>query len=260
MISILCWSKDRACQLNALLRSLRTYIPSSVVVLYTYSNDAFKAGYDLVRSEHPFVTFIKENDFYEDTIYSIEGMKSDNICLTTDDTFIFNSVDDLSFIKKNLNNQSVFSFRLGYNTVIQDHITQTYQGPLIPDKIEKNYLFWNPSKYVNYCNYGYPHALDMHLYSTSYLLPILKEIRFKTTNELEGILQKYNNRIKTLFSPKESVAVNIPLNNISGLTGVNQYRMSMEEMNTEFLKGKRLFYQLGNVIVGCHQDIEFRML
>jgi len=259
MINILVWSKDRACQLNALLRSLRTYIPSSVVVLYTYSNDDFKAGYDVVRAEHPFVTFIKENDFYEDTIYSIEGMRSNNICLTTDDTFIFNSVNNLSFIKEKLSDSSVFSFRLGYNTVVQDHIQGYLQPPLIPDYVEKDLLFWNPAKYQGY-NYGYPHALDMHLYSTSYLLPILKEIRFKTTNELEGILQKYNSRIKTLFSPKESVAVNIPLNNISGLTEVNKRRMSMEEMNAEFLKGKRLYYQLGNVIVGCHQDIEFRML
>lgn len=81
MISILCWSKDRACQLNALLRSLKTYIPSSVVVLYTYSNDDFRCGYDVVRAEHPFVTFVKENDFYEDTIFSIEGMKKNTIIL-----------------------------------------------------------------------------------------------------------------------------------------------------------------------------------
>jgi hypothetical protein len=256
MINILVWSKDRACQLDTLLRSLRTYIPSNVVVLYTHSSDDFKAGYNVCKSNHPFVTFVKESDFYQDTINCIEEMRSDNICLTTDDTCIFKSVDDLSFIKKNLNNESVFSFRLGYNTVVQDHLSGTIQPPLIPEKTDKDLLFWNPSKY-KWSNYGYPHALDMHLYSTSYILPILKEIRFKTTNELEGILQKYNNRIKTIFSPKESVAVNIPLNNISGLTGVNRRSMNIEDINQEFLNGKRLRYVFDKPIIGCHQDVEF---
>jgi hypothetical protein len=248
---------NRAAQLNTLLRSLRTYIPSKVTVLYTYSSDDFKRGYDLCRLNHPFVSFIKEVDFYDDTIFCIE--ETDNICLTTDDTVVFRSVNDLSFIKSKLSNDTVFSFRLGYNTVIQDHINTYLQPALVPDSIEKDLLFWNPKKYQG-CNYGYPHALDMHLYSTEYLLPILKEIRFKTTNDLEGILQKYNNRINTLFSPKESVAVNIPANNISGLTGVNQHSMSMEDMNNEFLKGKELHYILDRPVIGCHQDFNFRMV
>jgi hypothetical protein len=259
MINILVWSKNRACQLNALLRSLTQYIPSRVVVLYTYSNDDFKHGYDICRQNNPFVSFIKEDDFYNDTLFCIDAMRSDHICLTTDDTVVFRSVSDLSFIKSKLSNDTVFSFRLGYNTVVQDHINTYLQPALVPDSIEKDLLFWNPKKYQG-CNYGYPHALDMHLYSTKYLLPILKEIRFKTTNELEGILQKYNNRINTLFSPKESVVVNIPANNISGLTGVNQHSMSMEDMNNEFLKGKELHYILDKPVIGCHQDFNFRMV
>lgn len=259
MINILCWSMNRAAQLNALLRSLKTYIPSNVVVLYTYSNDQFKQGYDLCRQNNPFVSFVKEDDFYNDTLFCIEAMKSDNICLTTDDTVVFRSVSDLSFIKSKLSNNTVFSFRLGYNTVVQDHLNPYLQPALVPDSIERDLLFWNPRKYQGF-NYGYPHALDMHLYSTEYLLPILKEIKFKTTNELEGILQKYNNRINTIFCPKESVAVNIPANNISGLTGVNDNNMSMEDMNNEFLKGKELHYILDRPVIGCHQDFSFRIV
>jgi len=259
MINILCWSMNRSAQLDALLTSLRKYIPATVNVLYKASDSRFNDAYEICKRKHPFVSFVKEDDFYNDTLFCIDAMKSDNICLTTDDTVVFRSISDLSFIKSKLSNDTVFSFRLGYNTVVQDHINTYLQPALVPDSIEKDLLFWNPKKYQG-CNYGYPHALDMHLYSTEYLLPILKEIRFKTTNELEGILQKYNNRINTLFSPKESVALNIPANNISGLTGVNQHSMSMEDMNNEFLKGKELHYILDRPVIGCHQDFSFRMV
>jgi len=257
MINILVWSFNRACQLDALLTSLRKYVPSTVNVLYKASDFHFDDAYDICKKEHPFVNFVRENDFYEDTIRLSEQGKS--ICYTTDDTVLFGPVKNLQTIKDKLDNNTVFSFRLGYNTVIQDHLAGTLQPPLIPDKTDEEFLYWNPKKYM-WTNYGYPHALDMHLYSTDYILPILKQIRFKTTNELEGILQKFNSNITTLFSLKESVAVNIPLNNISQLTGVNRRNMSLEEMNEKYLSGKRLKYIFDSPIIGCHQDVGFEFV
>lgn len=256
-INILCWSMNRACQLDALLTSLKKYVPATVNVLYKASDFHFEDAYEICKREHPFTNFVREKDFYDDTIQLSEQGKS--ICYTTDDTVVFGPVHNLQKIKDQLNNNTVFSFRLGYNTVVQDHLASTLQPPLIPDKVTEEYLYWNPKKYP-WLNYGYPHALDMHLYSTDYILPILKQIRFKTTNELEGILQKFNSNITMLFSLKESIAVNVPINNISLLTGVNRRSMSLEDMNAEYLKGKRLKYIFDSPVIGCHQDVGFEFV
>ena len=259
MTNILVWSKDRPAQLDALLTSLRKYIPSFISVLYKYSNDSFREGYEICKRDHQFINFHEEKDFYKDTIELSEI--SSAVCYTTDDTVVFNSVISLQEIRDNLSDSSVFSFRLGYNTVVQNHFCSILQPPLIPDKVERNLLFWNPNnRFYNGCNYGYPHALDMHMYRTSYIIPLLKSIKFKTTNELEGSLQKFNSRISTLFSPKESVAVNIPINNISGITKTNNRSISPEQLNQEYLNGKRLKYIFDKPVIGCHQDFGFELL
>lgn len=257
MINIFVWSKDRACQLDVLLRSIRLYIPARVNILYKASTKEFQRGYEKCKHYHTFYSFYEENNFREDSIRFIEETCPGNVCFCTDDMVFFKSVPSLETIKKYLNNQSVFSFRLGYNTVIQDHLAGNRQPALVPERIQDELLFWNPNHYP-WTNYGYTHALDTHMYKTDYIVSLMREVEFTTTNQLEGVLQKFNSKIKTLYSPKESVAVNIPMNNMSGLTGINKNNMSLEEVNQRYLDGQILKFIFNEPIVGCHQDVKFK--
>ena len=66
MIDALIFSKDRACQLDLLLRSIDRYarnIYGSLSVLYTASSAEFMRGYGLCFAEHAGAKFVLEHDF-----------------------------------------------------------------------------------------------------------------------------------------------------------------------------------------------------
>lgn len=70
MNDVLIFSKDRAAQLDLLLRSIQRHAPciySTVTVLYRGTNQAFSQGYTRCFSEHAPTKFVLETDFEADT-------------------------------------------------------------------------------------------------------------------------------------------------------------------------------------------------
>lgn len=256
MINFLIFSKNRACQLDLLLRNIKylTLINNSLIninVLYTHSDD-HKSSYDICRFEHSKVNFVKEIDFQKQTKELLYG----TVCLLTDDTAFFRKFT-LPF---NPDDGECFSWRLGYNTVVQDHFNQTFQPLLIPDSYSDNLISWNPNNYPNWCNWGYPFSFDGHVYSSKTLLDILKDKDFKNTNEIEGMLHSQRNKIQKITSNIHSSCVNIPCNNLSGLTGFgSKYEYSMPFLKDKFDQGFRIKpVQESKVpIMACHQEFEF---
>jgi len=61
-LDLLILSKDRACQLDGLLRSINAFLdlPHRIHILYTTSNLAFERGYDQVRRWHPGLHWIDD--------------------------------------------------------------------------------------------------------------------------------------------------------------------------------------------------------
>jgi hypothetical protein len=64
MLNVLIFSKDRGCQLDLLIRSIKQlWIDRSdymISVLYTYSSEQYKKGYDKTIHKHPDLTYIIE--------------------------------------------------------------------------------------------------------------------------------------------------------------------------------------------------------
>jgi len=263
------WSKDRSSQLYLLLESIDKCFRNvyhKVNVLYK-ATDGFEEGYAACSREFCCkpngYNLIKEYDFYSDSIKLLEEARP-MICLLTDDTVFYDTIEDRElearFNFMNLDPRNIFSFRLGRNTVIQDHINQTKQKQLEQPCIDK-IIYWKPNTYPNYTNNGYPFAIDAHLYHKSFLLPKMKSFEWKNTNILEGGLQKFTKEVNTLGCFEKSKAVNVPYNNLSGLTMVNQNNnMSIQEANDVFLSGKKIDLRTieETRIVGCHQDVELK--
>jgi hypothetical protein len=257
MLNFLIFSKNRACQLDLLLRNIRflTLINPSLYninVLYTHDED-HKSSYEVCQHEHiKRVNFIKEVDF----VSQVKELLYDSICLLTDDTSFFRKFNLPFVVPEN----ECFSWRLGYNTVVQDHFNQTFQPLLIPDSYSDNLISWNPNNYPNWCNWGYPFSFDGHVYSSKTLLDILKDKDFKNTNEIEGILHSQRDKIKKITSNIHSSCVNIPCNNLSGLTGFgSKYEYSMSFLKNKFDQGFRIkpIQESKVPIMACHQEFEF---
>ena len=72
MINTIIFSFDRACQLHLLLESIEKNAKNTfnINILYKFSNDEFKKGYELLKSKFININFIEEknNEFKKQTL------------------------------------------------------------------------------------------------------------------------------------------------------------------------------------------------
>lgn len=259
------WSKDRACQLHLLLESMERLCSSKfdIEVIYKASNESFNDAYQKVNSIFGKVTFTKEGAFHKDTVAAL-NTDHQNIAFSTDDTVCFRT---FSLHGLSLNEGDVFSLRLGLNTIVQDPYRGLVQTPLnrysrgILDGIPT--ISWSPLDYHPSSNYGYPGGLDLHVFNRKKIQDILGGRTFKNTNELEAILVGARLHFSSIKSFKESVAVNIPCNNMSGITRSGEtFGYSIEYLNSLYLDGFKidLLKIMEEHFVGCHQEVKFSMV
>ena len=248
------WSKDRPAQLETYLSSIYQFKMSNhydIEVIYT-TKDIPEDGYNKLINNFNGVTFTKQEDAKSQLINSCKKYKY--ICISTDDTWLFREVED---IEQYMDKCFVFSYRLGFNTVIQDHFKQTYQAALTLYEEFGSVLRWNSKDYYNLNNYGYIFGLDGHVYHTDKLIPLLSKINFYNPPSLERELFQFHNIVDPyMCSFKESCMVNIPINSTGGVT--NFIGETTKELYEKFSQGYQLNY-IKQPIMGCHQNVPYIM-
>jgi len=135
------FSKDRAAQLDLFLWSfLQNFHVGGLCIIYTYSNEEFKKGYELLYHKYiAFSTISWQLQKYsvKEELYTALLRNNDIINLCTDDCVYFRKpflkIED---IDKILDERTLcFSPRLGLNTIVQDYKTGQLQKPLIQDDL-----------------------------------------------------------------------------------------------------------------------------
>jgi hypothetical protein len=261
-IKLLIWSKDRACQLHLLLEGIQKHLPEifDITVLMKITSEDFSRGYYKLTSQFPKIYWQTETNFHNDTISILDDLTYNTVCLSTDDMVSFKTPP--TFPCCNLSVGEVFSFRLGFNTRIQNHINGMIQPELNGHKIRNNIVSWNALLYNPIMNYGYPFSMDMHAYNKTQLVNLIQQFNFNNSTELEGNLFRYREHCPYMYSFEHSVAVNIPLNKLSN----TQYEgekvsYTMSELNDIYLSGRKISLEHieAQYIIGCHQlsDLEF---
>lgn len=111
------FSKDRACQLDQLLSSIEAHVENlgtlvKIQVLYTFSANSFRQGYEELKKMHPLVAFHHEGNLTEgvSSVYSREhangaakmrGFKSDYLrLLDADSPYTLHFVDDMVMVRE----------------------------------------------------------------------------------------------------------------------------------------------------------------
>lgn len=264
MIQLVVWSKDRACQLELLLRSIKKHASGlfDINVIYTHSSGFYKAGYTKLQSMDYDVKWILEFSLAQETRKLINDAK-DHISFSTDDQVFFKTVDQDALLKHlpQANNE-IFSFRLGHNTLVQDCHAGTFQRPLYNYVEEDGIVSWNTNEYHPFDNYGYPLALDTHIFRAEKMQELISCFEFKNTNQLESKMQDYTRTINRMSSFTHSVSVNIPCNNMSTITRSGEkYAFDVNFLNEQFLDNKRLMLDdiEKNRWVGCHQEFDLQL-
>lgn len=256
-IGLIIWTAYRPAQLDLLLSSIDRFAPEQFDIMVLYKgDDEYSDGYTRCRELHPNVCFVKEYNFRDQTIAIVNSRKY--IGVSTDDTVLYRP---FKFTEELMRNVDVFSARLGFNTTVQDPFSHTMQPALTKYVDEGDTVCWNASDYHPLTNYGFLIGHDFCIYGERYQ-EWIKKAPFNRTNELESWMF-YHARAN--FSPyirafKHSIAVNIPMNNISTVTETDN-SSPLEQINSEFIQGKRFNLDdiLKEKIVGCHQQIKVGM-
>lgn len=268
MINLLIWSKDRPCQLDALIRSTNCYF-DRIIILYKASAQEYIQGFQKLQDKYKNypLTFIEEGNanFGMLTKFLVKECV-EYVCLSTDDTIMYQKppIPATEVCKLICNDTITFSFRYGFNTIVQNCHTGQTQPFLNNPTQNNNIISWNFSHYHPHDNYGYPFGLDMHVYNSEVLSNLIQDIDFNNTNQLEtGLFHKRNIIPKIIKSFTHSAAVNVPCNSISGVTRAGeQHPMTIEGLNNAWLDGYILDLSVFNniKIVGCHQEINWKLI
>jgi hypothetical protein len=265
MINAIIFSKDRAAQLRLLIYSIQKNSPHAfnLNVIYTYSNNSFKEGYEKVKGEFSSVcNFIEQTENIKTDVITLLDSDKEFSCFFTDDDIIYKPFD-INRVTESINaDEDVFCFSLRLGTNINFCYTMNTENVLKNYEDLDDMIKWNWS--VHYLDFGYPLSVDGHIFKTKDILKLTKKVPFHNPNTYEGNLQMFDTFPKEkMVSFKESVLVNTP-NNIVNSTHPNrhsnEFGISVKELNDAYLDGKIIDLESMDFsnIKGCHQEIMFK--
>jgi len=212
------FSKNRACQLELLLRSLT--IPATV--LYTYDSK-FKAGYEKLIKMYPKINFIKQTDFKSQLVKFVKSSPY-ILFLTDDDVIIEPFSEDCSELTEFKNNPKILSLSLGLSSKVAGKK-------------------WEWKKYRG--NYrlrmwGYPMSIDSCIFRKEDILPTILTCDIKNPNYLETFLNLNIPDRPLMMCFDTPRIINNSVNQVQKDFPAHTIGISLEELERKFLNGERL--------------------
>lgn len=260
---LIVFSKDRALQLDALLRSYFFYTenPVSVKVLFRASSVEFEKAYaELIQlySDRP-IEFIQERSFKKDLVELFDRLTCSKVIFLVDDLQFKNPVNFKSFTGINPR-ENIASLRLG--THLNYAYTLNMKQPLPTFKKVGDMLSWNWNKASG--DWAYPLSVDGHLFDKEEFKVLVNELDYKAPNSFEAALQLmhpfFAKRNGLCF--QNSVLINNPCNKVQNENDNVFGNASIEDLNAKWLEGYRVdfqqFDQLRNV--SAHQELPLTFL
>ena len=250
--NVVVFSYNRPLQLELFLRSLHEYVTgiASIHVIYRADTEKYNDGYDILKSEYPAITFIRQSDnptgdFKELTLRATFSTQTPYIVFAVDDIVVkepFSLPATVALLEKH--QAYGFYLRLGI------HITYCYSEnyPVHAHdlkEVEPDVFSWTFSQGNG--DWGYPHSVDMVLYRKADVRVDLEQLAYTSPNTLEaawaarGISMRIKNKKGLCYTTTK--IVNIPLNRVQ----TNFYNRSMnlyspEELLDLFFDGYRIDY------------------
>jgi hypothetical protein len=169
-INLVIFSKNRALQLDCLLRSIKDNfkVPyKSISILYKSDTNAFNEGYIKLRKKYDF-NWVSQQNFKEDLLNIVGQNQDDSFTMfLVDDNVIFRpfSVDILVH----------YTEEIGF---ISTRADRSYKTPPPSFIYTDKYLLWDWS--TSGSPWNYPFSLDGNIFKTARAIELLNNITFKT--------------------------------------------------------------------------------
>ncbi len=191
MINCLIFTKNRACQLDLLLRSLDENFISGldIHILAKATAAEYKKGYEKLIEKYMGKIFVwhweVEGNFKDQVMAIVNNFDHDWTVCFCDDDVVLHRVDVdpyLSSIKHDIN---ALSLRMGMN------ITHCYPKNIDMEQpdlhiMENGLMKWNWMHCRRDLDWGYPMSLGANIYRTSWLKNVWDYIDFSAPNYIEG--------------------------------------------------------------------------
>lgn len=263
-INITVFSKDRSCQLELFIRSMKFYFKEfyehQINILYTYSNDKFKEGYEKLFKIHndSNINYIKETQPFKNHVL---------ILLNPDNPYSVFFVDDIIFKNEfTLNSKQfkLFTIKdeiLTLSLRLHPYLTYCYaeRRRMNPPKFDSNLVFkWLGEQ----GDYNYPMSLDGNFFRTNEIIALTKAFSFNGPNLYESMLARYPlNRLKMICF-EDSIIVNNPINKVQNFNNNIHGNVSAEFLNDKFLEDNIIDFEdfKGFKNYSCHQEIEIKLV
>jgi len=267
-MDILIWTKDRACQLDLLLRSIGDNFVgyNNIYVRYDYSSPEFKRGYQkVIKKEYGLpITYVETSgDFEKDTKDIIfNKFKTKYMLNLVDDDVVKRPVSIIDILEDYTDEVCAISLRMSED-IIWCYGTQK-KSPLpkfYPTK--SNALKWKWADSDPSTDWGYPSAVNIHVYRTEWFRKVIKDLHFDTPNKLEYLFNTNRKIFKPyIISLKKTRILNIPVNQVQTLSPTNPYgkkfAYTLKELNDKWLN--RYIIDTKNIYehfnIGVNEEIE----
>ena len=266
MINGIIFSKDRAAQLDLLVKSIDKNAKDifELKVIYTYSNEEFEKGYEKVIERYPQVKWVKQTDnFKEDVIMCLTNTECEHTTFFTDDDIIYRKVEENDLVKNIVEDKDCFCFSMRLGKNVNWCYTMHCDNVLKEDFEDDKFIRWN--WHVHYMDFAYPLSVDGHIFRTNEITKLTKKVQFHNPNSFEASLQIFQNfPKKNMWAYKHSVLVNTPSNIVQSTfpnTHAKQHGVTAKELNDKFLAGSVILLDEIDFseIKGCHQELELPM-
>lgn len=215
-LSVICFSKNRPLQLQALLESLKTNSPKDCKIQVIYranSKDMTKAYRRLIKRNHA-ASFIPEGNFIKQVKQIVAKAKT-YVAFATDDSLIFQPFSIEAVLKDP--RVICFSLRLGLNT--KHCYTSNREMPLPEMFCNEKCVLWSWKKAKD--DFAYPISLDGHIFRKKDLIRWLQMVKCRNPNELEDELSKKFQQSNVIQKAPQYMAgyrssryVSIPVNRV----------------------------------------------
>jgi O-antigen biosynthesis protein len=246
MLNVIIFSKDRACQLELLLRSskifFRDWEQCKPIILYTFSHSSYAEGYDRLKLLHPEFRYVCEQDtsasFKEQVLRLVDEENSYTVFFVDDNIFRQPfSVDDRE-VKLFTETPSVLCLSLR----LCPRIDYTYStNQIAPPPTFKAPWIWNWQDMPSDTDWSYPMSLDGHIFRTSQIRPLIEAAEFSSPNFLEQALAITPILLPEMSCYPDSRVVNVPANRVQDAFPNHHGNLATaESLNQAFLNGQLL--------------------
>ena len=214
MINIIVFSKDRACQLDLFLRSMKDKfkIEYNLTILYTFSDILTEKGYEILKSIYSEIKFVKENNFKQDVLNLISLEYKYTLCLTDDCFFTAEVKKDNIFEAFDNDEKNILALSL-LRSISTKYIVDSFEKlSYSPEFLENNTWEWRKTKLRIW---KYSMSVATNIYRTKDLLNCISKLKFVHPNTLESAMVRNPINKPLMMGFDEIKVVELDINDIN---------------------------------------------